>query len=150
MNQPQESAVLLYALRILAHTDITVAMFRKKLAVKGFSKESIEQTVDLLGEKGYLNDEKYTEHYINRCLRNTKKGPRVIIGELQKKGIPKDICNRLIKELYTPEQEKIIMNKLISALKHKKEKHYIFITLLRRGFRISSIKEFINQLQHTS
>lgn len=146
MNQPQESAVLTSALRILAHADNTIAMIKKKLAAKGFSKEAIEQTVDLLVAKGYLNDEKYAEQYIYRCLRNTKKGPKLIFNELHKKGIPGDVCNRLIKEFYTPEQEKTVMNRLIAVMKNKEKKHYIFITLMRRGFRTSTIKELINQL----
>lgn len=148
MKQTQESAALSFALRKLAYVDITVTRLKKILITQKFSNEEIENTINYLTGQGYISDEKFAEHYINRCLHNAKKGPNAILADLYKKGIPKEISRKLVHELYTPEEEQTVMNKLLTALKDKKNKQKIIISLMRRGFRISSIKEFINQIQH--
>lgn len=77
-------------LRLLAARDHSRMELRRKLCARGSDPESIEQVLDDLESRGYLNDSRFTEQYVSERKRKGY-GPVRILQELKAKGISEDL-----------------------------------------------------------
>lgn len=85
------------AVRSLSAADATVSMLRQRLRRKEFSDEEIEQTVTQLSDAGLLDDERFGEDLLARCLRRSM-GPSGVRREFRRKGLDDALADRLIDE----------------------------------------------------
>jgi len=75
------------AIRILASGAKSVYVMREKLAQKEYSPAAINAIIELLLEKGYLDDVAYAKGFISHKSRINNYGRRRIEQELQQKGV---------------------------------------------------------------
>ncbi len=139
----QDDKAINFAIKKLSYCDLTEYKLRTALKRKGFEEKEINNAINFLIEKNYINDERFAFNFINKCLREGKKGPKAILYELQKRGIEKNLSLILVKQLISEEKEIEIINKLISKEKERSNHHKIINKLLRKGFRKNAIKKAI-------
>ena len=84
------------ALAILIKRDQTEAQLRDKLLKAQTDRQSLEEAMDFVRSQGYIDDEKYARDYLHS--RRTKKSFRQIRADLIRKGIPRDILDRVFDE----------------------------------------------------
>ncbi|SHJ28596.1 regulatory protein [Dethiosulfatibacter aminovorans DSM 17477] len=83
-------------LKFLTASQKTEKEVREKLGVLDFEKDIIEYAVGYLKEQRYINDEQYTESFINDQLSFSKDGRRKIRTKLYRKGIDMETIDRVI------------------------------------------------------
>lgn len=107
---------------------------------KGVSVELTVRVFDRLNDKGYINDEKFAQFWVEN--RNVRKGSslRKLQSELQAKGVESSIIQRVLGE--TDRSDLDELRKIIA----KKARRYddeqkLMMYLARQGFRYDDIKE---------
>ena len=109
---------------------------------KGVSKLSVDQVLDRLIEKKYINDEKFARFWVEN--RNQRKGSSIkkLKSELFSKGVSSEIIEQILensKRNDSEEIQKIIAKK---AKKYTDEKKLVAY-LVRQGFSYDEIKQAI-------
>lgn len=95
----------LYALRLLAARDYTVARLRDKLTQKQFSLEHAEQALDKLVSEGWVNDRRYAERFAETALASGRfYGPRLRM-EMRRRGIPEELLSEVIGQVLMEHDE---------------------------------------------
>ena len=79
-----------FAVRYLGYAPRTRKQLRDKLAEKQFSDEAIADVMQLLTEKGYLDDITFAQNYISHKTRINNYGRRRIAVDLLRKGVGKE------------------------------------------------------------
>jgi len=105
------------ALRILARRDHSVSELVRKLARRGFVKETIRQVVAECGRLGYLDDRRVAGQLIVR-MRRKGLGLRRIRHELEKRGVDEHLTDAQIGATVTPEDERSLA-RLVALKKWK-------------------------------
>lgn len=97
-----------------------------------FSPEDIDKVIEKLSQKGYLDDRKFAEWYIEN--RNLKKGAsrRRLETELTKKGIEKSLISELLAASPRSDAEEI--KKIIIKKGPKLPKEKLLRRLVSQGF----------------
>ncbi len=113
---------------------------------KGVSKISVEQVLNRLIEKKYIDDKKFARFWIEN--RNQRKGSSIkkLKSELFSKGVSSDIIEQVLDESNRNDEDEI--QKIIS----KKAKRYtdekkLIAYLARQGFSFDEIKKAISKEQ---
>jgi len=75
------------AVRLLAKRELTELELRQKLLRKEFSRSEVDETVDALHGKGYINDEKVAQRTIEKLVADKKHGIRGISEKLRQRGL---------------------------------------------------------------
>ncbi len=106
MEGPLETAVRLLALR-----DHTVRELRIKLQRRNFPAQEINEAIEILLEKGYLDDEKMKMRSIEKMVMEKRHGVRGITGKLKQMGL--EISSEQVREHYTVDNEWEIASQLL-------------------------------------
>ena len=101
-----------------SHTEYELTI---KLKKKGVKQQDIEETLNWLGEKKYIDDEETAQQYIEQTLRRKAVGPMWIKSKLRQKGIDVDVINTAIESNYPDKQE--VKERAITAWKKSHSKH---------------------------
>jgi len=111
---------------------------------KGVSVELTERVFQRLLEKGYLNDEKFAQFWVEN--RNVRKGSslRKLQSELQAKGVDSATIQKVLGDTDRTDIEEL--RKIIA----KKARRYddeqkLMMYLARQGFRYDDIKEALQE-----
>lgn len=134
------------AVNLLAFKDRTVKELKDKLKDKGYNSEEIEEAVEKLSYYGYLNDENYALSYIRENA--SKKGKKLILRELQEKGIDKDVVGYVMEEYMEAvdvDEIEVISNVVRrryadADFNDEKISRRVISFFLRRGFQYDNIK----------
>ena len=127
----------------------------KKLSAKTKEKNLIQTVLDFLEERGYLNDEKFAEAYIEERVKHKKLGINRVRAELFKKGVDKKIIeDKLIidDELSQKNAAELAEKKLRIArssskkIEKSKLKQKIYSHLLMRGYSSEIIRKVFDTL----
>lgn len=126
----------LVALRLLSIRSLSVLELRKKLTLRGFSQEEIEEAIDLCRQYGYLNDAEEAQRRIER-LKRKGYGPHLISAKLHFQGLQS-------VEISAEAQIEAIRNLINKPAWKKKEKRNLIAGLQRRGFDFECILAVFN------
>lgn len=85
------------AIGLLAAREHTRWELERKLKARDFAIDEIRNTLDLLESHDYLNDQRFTEAYLQMRIRKGY-GPNKIRHELKEKGIAGEIINDWIDD----------------------------------------------------
>ena len=106
---------------------------------KGVSVELTERVFNRLLDKGYLDDTKFAQFWVEN--RNARKGSslRKLRTELQAKGVEKSIIDGVISESERSDSDEI--KKIIAKKAHRYDDEQKLIAyLMRQGFRYDDVK----------
>ncbi len=142
----QHNEALKLAIRLLSLRDRTEAEIRHKLELKGFSLEEIENVVNCLKSKGFIDDSKFIKK-IGHIAENRLLGEVGVKNYLLKRGIEREILESAPKF-----DEFVIAQKLLQ----KKERFFKDVSpdkrkakmagfLLRRGFSWDTVNRCLKE-----
>ena len=120
---------------------------------KGVDKDIIDSCINLLLTNGYLNDEQFTQSYINDKINLSNDGPYKISRELASKGVEENIIQTYVSSFandvqiskctkITEKLTKTNRTKSISMLKKKIINH-----LINLGYSMEVINKAVNNLK---
>lgn len=143
------------ALKSLALRGRSVGELRQYLKKKNFSDKHIEVTLKYLKEKGYLNDYDFSISFVKERMKSGKYGKAIIVRDLYKKGVGKNIIDRVIRESgadITDEESLFeLAMKKYNSVKDKENSFLNVSNYLRgRGFDYESINRILRRIKKTS
>ncbi len=139
-----------YALKLITFRDRTQKELRDKLTQKGYDENTVEDVIAFLEEYGYINDFKYSQHFINDCVNLKKWGKIRIRSELLKRGVKRDVFESILEETFADGSDDALINQIQTRFKNSdlgniKERTRIFNFFLRRGYCAEEIKGALNK-----
>ena len=146
------------AFRLLARRLHSKKELKNKLAQKKFRKDLIEQILDDLEDKKYLDDVEFAERYASEKISLKKIGVERLKGELFQKGIARDIIDSVISKYDNDplimENALVVAQKKMNELSRKKfnklqKKQKLYQFLRSKGFQGDVIGNTINLLDIT-
>lgn len=144
-----------FALKLIGVHPRTVLEIENKLKNKDFLPKVIDQTVALLKDQDYLNDEDYAKAWLEERIKNRPSGRALCWKKLKEKGIDKDIIDKVLDVILDENKELELAETLAqnkkAALKtqhvhYKKISHKIAFFLQNRGFPANVIMEVLEHL----
>lgn len=105
---------------------------------QGVSQTNVERTFNRLVEKGYINDEKFAQFWVEN--RNQAKGisKRKLTAELYSKGVDRSIVDQVLAETLRDDQTEL--KKIIAKKRAKYDDQKLIAYLARQGFGFDDIK----------
>lgn len=125
---------------------------RQKLKDKEFGEAVIDEAIKKLYELNFLDDRAFSEALMRTQMRSSKKGPKAIQQDMQKKGIDKQVQKDVLASYSEEEQVELakgLAEKIADKEKTKTPRQIeqkISDTLLRKGYSYSVIKLAIADL----
>jgi len=126
---------------------------KQKLLQNEFGEAVILEAIRKLYEYGFLNDESFTKALVETQKKNSKKGPTAIRQELKKKGIEKDLQEKVLGNYSEEEQVDIartLAEKIINQNQDKTPrqiKQKVQDTLQRKGYNFSIITQALSTFE---
>ncbi len=138
------------AMNLLQKKDYTESKLREKLREGQYSDDCIDAAIEYVISYKYLDDERFARDYITYQMELRSRNR--ILQDLMNKGISKDLCERLLNEIYeenssdveTEQIQKLLIKKHYSEDMEYKDKQKVIAFLLRRGYSMESIKHAIS------
>ncbi len=143
------------AFRLLGRRLHSINELRFKLLQKDYEKELVENILNELIEKKYLDDYKFSIIYSDEKIRTRHWGKNKIKAELFKKKISSEIIEEVLKEKFPNgnlvEDAIILIEKKLKSysnrgFENEKIKSKLFSFLYSRGYDFETSKEAINKL----
>ncbi len=128
-----------YAYKLLSYRDRSKKELADKLKWKGFSEEIIQQTINHLSEKGFINDTALALS-LRRIAEDARLlGNRGVRIFLQRRGIPEE----LIRDVFTGDDsdETVRANKVVSK-KLKSIENYPDAEIMKKMWRFLARKGY--------
>jgi regulatory protein len=93
------------AYRLLAYHSRTSSELRDRLQHRGYATAIIDEVLRQLAAEGYIDDRKLALEWARYRLQTKPMGRRRLSWELQKRGIPLESLNEVLRELYSEVDE---------------------------------------------
>ncbi|HEY3249826.1 MAG TPA: RecX family transcriptional regulator [Ignavibacteria bacterium] len=138
------------ALSYLSYRIRTVSELKKKLKEKKVSAKSANKVLKYLEDSGLTNDEEFAKALIEEKIKRKPVGIRILKQKLFEKGVPKEVGEKVLENVFTNIDEKQLalqnFKKLYPKIKNKdkaeqRKKTYEYLT--RKGFGYSIINEIV-------
>lgn len=123
------------ALDLLMKMDQAEKELRRKLSLKCFPSDVIDEAISYVKNYNYINDDRYAKNYVS--YRSGGKSKRQVKMELQLKGIEKEKAEELLDESFNEEEavSKLIKKRIGSKTElSQDELRKLMAYLYRRGF----------------
>lgn len=137
------------AQRYLAFSQRTTAELRARLAGRGISPGVIEQVVERITARGYLDDRKFCQEWLEGRLRRHPVGPMKAIHNLQQRGIPESLAREAVEDFFQRYKE-IVVARTVAESKLKTRETMKPASLCRflsgRGFTREVVLEVVAEL----
>ncbi len=88
-----------HALKVLSRRDHSESELRRKLSVKGFAPETVDEIITRLADAGYLNDRRFARLWAESAIRNGRGYGFRLRMELARRGIDEEIISDTVAGL---------------------------------------------------
>ena len=119
------------AFRYLGRRQHSTSELRIKLKQKGYETEFINEVLDDLKQKNYLDDTKFAEMFVEEKIKLKLWGEQKLRSELIKRGIKSEIISDVIRNKVS-EQDKLSYAMILASKKYN--------ALMNRGLNNETIK----------
>ena len=109
----QRDAVYPAALRYLARRDYSSRELRARLLQRGADVDAVEETIQRLVDKGYLDDRRFAAGRVRTRRDYSRRGPNAVRAELRELGIAEETILDALAEEYDPDVEQRIVSALV-------------------------------------
>lgn len=140
------------ALRLISYSPRSVAEVRMRLKQKKHAPALIEEVIENLKKKGFLDDAKFGRLYANASVSSRPAGKRRLEMELKRKGLSADdVATAMdsVKEVDEKETARDLVRRRfakMTGLTPEKKKARLFGFLKRRGFADGAIYAALKDL----
>jgi regulatory protein len=142
------------ALRLLAGRELSVAECRHRLLDRQHSSEDVDAAIERLVEEGALDDERVARAYVRTAIDIKGRGRLRIAGELNQKGIPREIVSSVLADIFGETDERSLVSRAIQKkLRGQKppaskgEYARLYQHLMRQGFSPAVISAELRRLR---
>lgn len=148
----EEIKVYNYGIYVLSRNQKSEKQLRDKMHEKGFDLQFIDSAIFKLKKKEYLDDERYSEIFIDSKLNSSMWGKRKVKEALYKRGIDRNIIEKKLSAITEEDEIKracCIGAKKLKILKEDdtyKKASKLSNFLINRGFEYSTVKKTVSQL----
>ena len=134
-----------HAVQYLARSEHSRLLLERKLAKKKLSQCAIEQALDYLEQKNYLNNKRFAESWLrNRTITKTE-GPTRLRGELAKRGVNRETINVVLEDFFAENNVDELFKKAAEKqIRLGKSGKKLQQALLRQGFDWKLIKTLVS------
>ena len=131
----------------------SVDELRRYLKRKNFSEKHIEETLDYMKQKGYLNDYSFSMSFVKEKMKSGKSGKDIIVRDLYRKGVGRKIIDKVIRESGADIPDEDSLYELaLKKYKSVKDRDNSFIKvsnfLRGRGFDYESINRVLRRIKN--
>ena len=140
------------AYRLLAYKPRSRSELTLRLKQKGFSEETIEELIKRLEEHKYIDDEAYGLSLARTLIQRRLLGKEALKAELARKGLERELIEKIIEESYTEDDEGALaakaLEKKLSSLREKPldvVKRRASDYLRRKGFSFGIIRRVLKE-----
>lgn len=140
------------AFRFLKVRERSVVELRQKLMLKKISEKAIDQTIDFLLAKKFLDDRAFARNWI-RYRQGRPFGQRRIQLELRQKGVDEGIITEELSSAFDGIDQIGMLTDMAARRASRyqdddpvKRKRKVFDFLARRGFNLDAIKRAIKNI----
>lgn len=150
INTVLKKRAKLYCMNLLQSMDRTEMQLVRKLKEKWYPQEVAECAIQYVKSYGYIDDAGYASRYID--FKKKSKSRQQITMELLQKGIAKATINE-VYEAKEPVDETAMIKHWIEKKKidietaEVKEKHKLYMFLIRKGFSPRDISKVIKGME---
>lgn len=137
------------ALYLLDYRDRTYTEIKRKLS-ESFSPEGVEYALARVCELGLIDDENFARKFASELFNYKKYGENRVANELYRRGIDREIVDRVLSEFSYDCEERIaeiVRERYMPLPQDKKEMARIVNALMRQGYKYSDIKNALNLLE---
>jgi regulatory protein len=133
------------AVDYLARREHSASELILKLRKKDYDYETAANAVDMLIERGYVNDRRFARMWAESRLKKHPEGRSSLAAGLARKGVSRDTTNEVLDELLTEESQDEALSRCIEKYLRTRssESRKLINHLLRRGFKYGDIKRQI-------
>lgn len=152
LNRSELSKIKNYAFRFLGFRNHSSRELKLKLIKKKFPVDLIDEAISDLLSKNLINDCQFAKQFLTEKLSKGKSGPNKIKAELIKKGIERNIIDKLILSIDNDSSYQNALNLAIKKFRtfnekdKKKSKQKIFNFLHTKGFDSELILSVIKEI----
>lgn len=150
-----EQSVKISAMRFRSYRPRSEKEIRDRLTKKGFDDPMIAKAIEYLSANNLLNDEEFARMFCRDKLTLKPVGKQAMKQQLFRKGIKKEIIEKVVEEFYTEESERRLAQKeaekkykRVASLPPLTIKRRLYEHLVRRGYDSSLSRSIVNQLVH--
>lgn len=140
LEEEENKQIKIAAYRMLGRKSYSKWAISQKLKEKGFSSGAIQKIIDELEKMGYLSDSDYTAMVISQKIRQGY-GPAYIEKYLELKKLDASLVRI---EMDYGRQKEFIQKWLVKCRGKNRNQNFQF--LVKRGFDLNVIKEFVNSI----
>jgi regulatory protein len=122
----------------------------QKLLSQGFDDKEIEITLNFLQNFNVIDDKEFARKYINDVLLKKNVGKMMVLNELIRKGIDKEIANEAINKYYpinnSWDMALAVALKKLKTISHKpleKQKSSLYNHLISKGFHYDEARKVL-------
>ena len=136
LYQAETLKVMNRALKIMHYCQRSVKELRMRLLKIGFDETHVDDVIHELIADRTLDDERYARAFVHDYTSLKPKGNRFIINELSKKGIQREIIEKLLKDRDETQMITEYIEKKAGNLDihDRKDRQKLLRRLLNRGF----------------
>ena len=136
------------AIDLLSRSDKCEQELKRKLIENHFHPNVVEEIIEFLKEKKYIDDEAYVSNYI--LYKSDKKSKAQIINALRMKGIATNIIESVFSNNYSIDKEKDIVRKGLKKMQYNDSNSELDINkfkmkMLRMGIEMGTINSVLNE-----
>jgi regulatory protein len=148
----QIKQAIITCLRLLAASPKSRQELRKKLESKGYSAETIDQTLGDLEIQGILSDKAYAKDLVARLTHGKSVGRHKIAFELKRHGIAKKISDEILGTLSNEDETERALDQARlkwtgwSQLDPQKRKKRLYDFLIRKGYDFQIVQDILQKL----
>ena len=134
------------AVDFLARSDQSIKRLTEKLQRKEYSQEEIQETIEWLQEKHFLQEEDGCQRRLENMYQNTVYSLRQIVAKLCQQGYDKDLIQSFVPD-DTEEREYQAAYRVISRkFKPGTEKQKMYQHLCMKGFGYDTARNAVEDL----
>ncbi len=104
------------ALDALSRRALSVAELRAKLARLEHAPDTIDAVIAKLRRLALVDDRSVAYNHARHRQREGKRGPARVRAELQRRGIPRELCDEVLSEVFPPEQDEELFQRALERL----------------------------------
>ncbi|MDT3390536.1 MAG: recombination regulator RecX [bacterium] len=132
------------ALRYLSLREHNRKELQIKLRTKDYDAKTIEAVLDSLEEDGSLSEERYVRSFVRSSNKRHPEGKSVVLMRLAQKGTDRQVSERVVTEIYTPEYTAELAAQARALLEKKgraSDVRQLRFELSKLGFRPADLDE---------
>ena len=130
------------AAEYMARREHSAAELVLKLRKKDYDKETASDAVDMLVERGWVDDRRFASQWVESRLKKHPEGRSALLAGLAKKGVPRDLAAEAVDSVLDRDAEETALSRSLEKYVRTRsaDPGKVVNHLLRRGFRYADIK----------